>query len=223
MLRIIVRVLVIVALIGAGLAAGLGYGHLLLGRQQRVYEKEIHAMNWRVQMLLKRSSQERVARYRAEDQNRALLAQLDKLKKDGGDQAEKIKKLEADAQASAEKLKDMTDQAAQMKAARDAVSARLAAALKTGENLQSRVGLLAKCQKTLETSLAKVNKDLDACTNDNAGLCNIAHQILNKEQSGNTLDRILQNEPLTQLGKVRLEKLTQKYKDKIDKNKAQNQ
>ena len=223
MLRIILRVAAIAALIGAGMGAGLGYGHLQLGRQQRVYEKEIHTMNWRVRMLLKRASEERVARYRAEDQNRALLAQLDKLKKDGGGQAEKIKKLEADAQSTEAKLKNMTEQAAQMQTARDAVSAQLAKALQTDSDLEGQVKLLSAGKKTLETSLAKVNKDLDTCTNDNAGLCSIAHQILNTEQSGNAFHRILENEPLTQVGKVGLEKFTQKYKDKIAQKKVRNQ
>ena len=120
-------------------------------------------MNWRIAMLLKRTSQERVARYRAEDQNRALQAQVDKLKKDGGDQSGKIKKLEADSQAAEAKIKAMTDQAAQMKASRDAVSAQLATALKTGSDLEGQVKLLTACKKTLQTSLAKVNKDIDAC------------------------------------------------------------
>ncbi len=222
MLRIILRVAAIAALIGAGLAAGLGYGHLQLTRQQRVHDKEIHTMNWRIKALLKRASEERVARYRAEDQNRTLLAQLDKLKKDGGDQAEKLKKLEADSQAAEAKIKQMTDEAARTKASLDAVNAQLAKALQTGSDLEGQVKLLSAGKKTLEASLAKVNKDLDVCSNDNAGLCCIAHEILNTGQSGNALHRIIQNEPLTQVGKVRLEKFTQKYKDKIDQKKVRN-
>ena len=151
------------------------------------------------------------------------MAQLDKLKKDGGDQAEKIKKFEADAQAAATQIKQMTDQAARMKTSLDAVNAQLAKALQTGSDLEGQVKLLSAGKKTLEASLAKVNKDLDVCCSDNAGLCGIAHQILNTEQSGNALHRIIQNEPLTQVGKVRLEKFTQKYRDKIDQKKVRNQ
>lgn len=223
MQRILIIVAAIAASISVGLAAGLGYGHLQLDRQHRAYEKEIHAMNWRIEMLLKRTSRERVARYRAEDRSRALLAQLDKLKKDGGDQAAKIQQLEAYQQSTEAKLKDMTDQAGQLKAARDALNGQLATALETGKKLEAQVALLTTCKKTLETSLAKVNKDLDVCTNDNAGLCKIAHHILNREQSGNALHRVLQNEPLTQIEKVRLEQFTQKYSEKIDGKKVREQ
>ena len=55
------------------------------------------------------------------------------------------------------------------------------------------------------------------------GYAILPDQILNKKQSGNALHRIIQNEPLTQVGKVRLEKFTQKYKDKIDQKKVRNQ
>jgi chromosome segregation ATPase len=213
---------VITALVAAGLAAGLFYGHIQLGREQQAHQNKINEMNRKVSMLGKKASEEREALSGAEGRNRTLQADLDRLRKENGEQAEEMKKALAEGQSLEAKLKEMTEEAARMKADRIEVSAQLAQILQAARDLEGQAKLLAAGKQTLEASLAKVNQDLDTCKNHNARLCLIADEILTKQKAGSTLGGMLRGEPVTQIGKVELEKFMQEYKDKIDQEKVRN-
>ncbi|MFZ0930732.1 MAG: hypothetical protein WAN11_19140 [Syntrophobacteraceae bacterium] len=221
MVRLMIRIAVVVAVLCAGLAAGLVYGHLQLGREQQIHLKKINEMNRKISLLSKKASDEREARSGVEGRARSLQAEVEKLKKENGEQAEAVKKLEAEGQSSEAKLKETTEELARMKAAHDEVSAQLAQVLQAARDLEGQAKLLATGKQTLEASLAKVNQDLDACRAHNARLCLIADEMLKKQQSRSAVGSILKNEPLTQIGKVELERLGQEYKDKIEQEKLQ--
>jgi chromosome segregation ATPase len=221
MVRILVRIAVVVAVLFAGLAAGLVYGHIQLSREQQVHQNKINEMNRKMSLLSKKASDEREARSGVEGRTRALQAEIEKLKKENGEQAEAGKKLEAEAQSSEAKLKETTEGLARMKVAHDEVSAQLAQVLQAARDLEGQAKLLATGKQTLETSLSKVNQDLDTCKDHNAKLCIIADEMLKKQQSRSAVGGILQSEPLTQIGKVDLERFAQEYKDKIEQEKLQ--
>ena len=221
MLRIVIRVAVIAALLIAGLSAGLFYRHLQLGKAEQVHQKKINEMNKKIAFVEKKASDEREARSGMEGRNKSLQADIEKLRKENEEQAEVIKKLNAEGQSFEAKLKETAGQVVQEKAAREQVSAQLAQVLQAARELEGQAKLLASGKQTLETSLAKVNQDLDSCRNHNARLCIIADEILNKQQPRGTMGSIFQGEPLTQIWKVDLEKFTQEYKDKIAQEKLQ--
>ncbi len=221
MVRILVRIGLGIAILLVGLGAGLGYGQLQLGREQQIHQKEMNLMNRKIALLTKKASDEREARSGSEGRSRSLQAEVDKLRKENGEQAEAVKKLEAEAQSSQAKLKETTEEVARMKTARDEVSAQLAQVLQAAKDLEGQAKLLASGKQTLETSLAKVNQDLDTCRNHNARLCLIADEMLKRQQSRSAVGTLIQNEPLTQIGRVTLEKLTQEYKDKIEQEKLE--
>ncbi|MGO9018920.1 MAG: hypothetical protein ACLQVJ_11275 [Syntrophobacteraceae bacterium] len=221
MVRLLVRIAVVVAVLFAGLAAGLVYGRIQLGREQQVHLNKINEMNRKISLLTKKASDEREARSGVEGRARSLQAEVEKLKKENGEQAEVVKKLEAGGQSSEAKLKDLTDQLARMKTAHDEVSAQLAQVLQAARDLEGQAKLLATGKQTLEASLAKVNQDLDTCRTHNAKLCLIADEMVKKQQSRSSVGGILKNEPLTQIGKVDLERFAQEYKDKIEQEKLQ--
>jgi chromosome segregation ATPase len=221
MVRLFIRIALVAAVLGAGLTAGLGYGHIQLGREQQIHQNKINEMNKKIALLQKKASDEREARSSVEGRKRSLEAEIEKFRKENGEQAEAVKKLEAEAQSSEAKLKETTEQIARMKMARDEVSAQLAQVLQAARDLEGQAKLLASGKQTLETSLAKVNQDLDTCRNHNARLCLIADEMLKKQQSRSTGGSILQNEPVTQIGKVELERLTQEYKERIEQEKLE--
>lgn len=222
MLKIVTRVGIMTVFLIVGLAAGLGYGHLQLGREQQIHQIKINEVNRKMALLQKKASEEREAKSGMEGRNRSLLAEVEKLKKENADQAEAMKKSEAEAQSYEAKLKEAGEQLTQMKAAHDEVSAQLAQVIQAAKEIEGQARLLAAGKQTLETSLAKVNQDLDNCRNHNARLCLIADEMLQKQQSRSTVGNILRSEPLTQIGKVELEKLTQEYKDKIEQEQIRN-
>ena len=223
MVRIIVRAAVIVALVLAGLATGLGYGHILLGREQQAHQNKVNELNRRVTLLGKKDSEEHGALSDAEGRNRSLQAELDRLRKENGEQAEDIKKLQSEhseARSLETKLKEMTEEAARMKAARDEVSAQLARVLPAAKDLEGQAKLLAASEQTFQASLKKVNRELDACKNHNARLSQIADEILAKTKFTTTFGGLFQSEALSQIGRADLEKLKREYRDKIDQEKV---
>ena len=186
---------------------------------QQAHQSKINEMNKRISLLQKKASEERVSLSGLEGRSRSLQAEIDKLKKENGEQAEEVKKFQAEGQSVEAKLKEMTDEASRMKAARDEVAAQLAQVLQTATDLGEKAKLLAAGKQTLEGSLAKVNQDLDLCKSHNARLCIIADDMVAKEKSGSKVGGMLQNEPVTQIGKVELERFAQEYKEKIEQEK----
>ena len=93
-----------------------------------------------------------------------------------------------------------------MKAARDEVSAQLAQVFQAARDLEGQAKILAAGKQTLETSLAKVNQDLDNCKSHNARLCLIADEMLKKQQSrsavGGILKRTSDSDRQSRSGKV---------------------
>ncbi len=178
-------------------------------------------MNRKIAFVEKKASDEREARSGMEGRNRSLQADIEKLRTENGEQAELMKKVVEEGQSFEAKLKDTTAQLAQEKAAREQVNAQLAQVLQAARELEGQAKLLASGKQTLEASLAKVNQDLDSCRNHNARLCVIADEILKKQQSRGTMSGLLLAEPVTQIGKVELEKFAQEYKDKIEQEKLQ--
>ena len=222
MIRLLVKIALVVAILAVGLAAGLGYGHMLLGKEREAQNKA-NELNRRVALLEKKASEEREALSSAEGRNRSLQAELDRLRKENGEQAEDIKKLQSEhseARSLETKLKEMTEEAARMKAARDEVSAQLARVLPAAKDLEGQAKLLAAGEQTFQASLKKVNRELDACKNHNARLSQIADEILAKTKFTTTFGGLFQSEALSQIGRADLEKLKREYRDKIDQEKV---
>jgi chromosome segregation ATPase len=223
--RIIVRTAVMVALVLAGLAAGLGYGHVLLGREQQAHQNKVNELNRRVAQLGEKASEERGVLSGAEGRNRALQAEVDRLRKENSEQAEDIKKLQSEhseARPLETKLKEATEEVARMKAARDEVRAQLAQVRQSAKDLEGQEKLLAAGKQTYQAALVKVNRELDACKNHNARLCQIADEILAKTKYKTSLGGLFQNEALSQIGKDDLAKLKREYREKIDQEKVTN-
>ncbi len=228
MLHIIVRVTVIAALVVAGLSAGLGYGHLQLGKEQQINQNKINGLHRRMALVEKKASDEREARSSIENQNRTLQAEIEKLRKENGEQSELIQRVVAEAQSFEAKLKDATRHVALEKATREQVSAQLGQALHAARELEGQASelegqakWLTSGKQTLEASLIKVNQDLDTCRNHNARLCLIADEILKKRESMGTAGGVLQGLGLPEMREAELEKFRQKYRDKIEQEKLQ--
>ena len=223
MIRTIVRAAVVVALVLAALAAGLGYGHILLGREEQAHQNKVNELNRKIVLLEKKASEERGTLSAAEGRNRSLQAELDRLRKENGEQAENIKKLQSehsDARSLETKLTKMTEEAATMKAAHNEVSAQLARARQAAGDLEGQAKLMAAGKQTFQASLTKVNLELDACKNHNARLSQIADEILAKTKFTPTLGGQFQSEALSQAGRAELEGLKREYRDKIDREKV---
>jgi len=220
MTRLLIRITLAIVCLAAGLSAGLGYGYLRLGKERQIHQNKLNELSRKVSQFQKKASDEREAHSVADGKNRSLQAELDKLKKENGEQAEGVKKLEGEKQSLETKLKETAEETARMKAARDAVGTQLAQALQAVKDFEGQGKLLAAGKQTLETSLTRVNQDLDTCRTHNARLCIIANEMIEKGNRRSEVGDVLRKEPLTQIGRVELERLAQEYKEKIEQEKV---
>ena len=68
----------------------------------------------------------------------------------------------------------------------------------------------------LQAQLKKTAKALKSCKENNAALCVIGEELVKAYKNKGITTAILEKEPLTQIKKVELEQLTQKYKENIE-------
>jgi chromosome segregation ATPase len=222
MIRLLVKIALVVAILAVGLAAGLGYGHMLLGKEREAQNKA-NELNRRVALLEKKASEEREALSSAEGRNRSLQAELDRLRKENGEQAEDIKKLQSErseARSLETKLKEMTEEAARMKSDRDKVSAQYAQVFQAAKDLEGQAKLQATGKQSFQASLAKVNRELEACKNHNARLSRIADEFLEKTKYKTSFGGLFQSDALSQSDRAELDKLKREYREKIDQEKV---
>jgi hypothetical protein len=69
----------------------------------------------------------------------------------------------------------------------------------------------------LKAQLKKTTTKLSSCEANNANLCIIGDELVKAYNNKGIGAAILEKEPLTQIKKVELEQLTQKYKEEIEK------
>ncbi|MHC1729282.1 MAG: hypothetical protein AB9866_25335 [Syntrophobacteraceae bacterium] len=218
-LRVLLRIAVVLVLLAAGLSGGLGYGKYHLGKERKAHQEKINEVNKKVALLQNKSSEERSLRSSLESQKRGLTGEVEKLRKENTLLAEEIKKVENKTEGFEGKIKELSEESKRLKAARDETSAQLAQVVQVAGDLEIEVKRLTTGKQTLEASLAKVNQDLDKCRTNNGKLCTIADEMLQRQKPKNMIGALIQNEPVTQLKKVEVEKYVQEYKDKIHQEK----
>ncbi len=152
-----------------------------------------------------------------EAQMRALQSDLEKLRQEhdallartGGDSGfgldpqKKVQSLEAQVASLAQNLerseqakKDLERKAAE-----------------TAQGLQSQIAQLEDENRTLRADLQRERDFRERCRTDNAKLASLADELMEKFREKGVVDSLLQKEPVTQIKRVELEEMLQKYKE----------
>jgi chromosome segregation ATPase len=70
----------------------------------------------------------------------------------------------------------------------------------------------------LRNEMDRVRKEIDLCLAHNARLCVIAQELVEKYKEKGVVEALMNQEPLTQIEKVELERFLQEYEQKIREN-----
>src|SRR5208337_2866048 len=105
----------------------------------------------------------------------------------------------------------------------DAAGKKLNEAALAISERETEIKRLSAEQQALQANLKKNQDGLERCEGNNARLCIIACDILGKYENKGVLTAFAQNEPLTQLKKVELEKYIQEYGQLIDQERVKKQ
>lgn len=215
------------ALLAASLVAALALGvvYVNASRDRGALQEVVRQLARKAAVLQKRYAEEKAAGEQQSAEQAALAGrqceaegQLAKLK------AENAAALAA-ARAEAGKLKDeaaaLRASVAQLTAAGTKAKAQQA---ELGDRLEKSAQDLkhaADEKNTLKEHLKAVNEKLAHCQQNNARLCALANELVAKYRDKGVVRAIMEREPLTQVEKVDLEKMTREYKSKIDHQRVQ--
>jgi len=220
----LITIFLFILLLGAGLAAGLLYGHIQLKKERAIFAQQLKEENRKRQLLHKRYKEEK---------NR--VAQLTRAKS----------ALEAKNRKAQEELKDLKAQVEELSKGGEKCKATIDAYKQRVEALREKYArlvditkkreaqykdLILKCRqekRKLSQELAATQADLKMmrtkfqdCAKKNLRLCEIAYELVDKYEKKGVVKSMLAQEPLTQIEKVEIEHLVQEYQDEIDRTRV---
>jgi chromosome segregation ATPase len=220
-------ILLVLSLLGAG---GLGYQcYQLTGErsslQDKVKELEKKAAAVQKRYEEKNALAEQAVRMRTavEGKARALQGQLEQARseaqallqqKDAEIVAlrEEIKQKGSVSQAVEARIRELAEASRKLASERDELAKKHAQALKGHE--AERIRLEGE-MRTLDAELKRTQQRVDRCEGNNARLCIIATELLERYEKKGVFGTILQAEPITQFKKVEIEKIVQEYEGRI--------
>lgn len=213
--------------LAVGVIIGLGIGQIQAKKVRKEADDKIREVNKKLALMQKKMNEEMAESLRvAQQECQGTRAALEKLEDEkiafeyqNAKLREQIKKLE-------NQTKEAADALARTAKESDETSARLKKEIQNLEhNLRETEEALKKAaseKQSLQADLKKKTQELGVCVSHNAELSGIAEELVAAYKDKGLGTVLLQKEPLTQIKKVKLEQLTQRYLDQINQKKITN-
>jgi chromosome segregation ATPase len=212
------KVIIPVVALVIGLSIGLGIGHLQLKKEQKIFQDKIKESGKKITFIQKKMEEEKTEATtslgqkcqsdtdKLQNEKKALSAQLAKLK-------EQKKDLDAKIEA---KTKEAEELIAGNKKELQEAGKKYDQAIQQSKDLERILKKVNGEKDNLQAQLKKTTKELKSCKENNAALCVIGEELVKAYKNKGITTAILEKEPLTQIKKVEMEQLTQKYKENIE-------
>jgi chromosome segregation ATPase len=189
-----------------GLVFGLGIGFMKLNAEQNVFQEKMKEANKKIAYLQKKMSEDKNETIALEQRCQADLTQVKQEKSVAAGQLKKAK----------EQAKTLE---ANLKSSEEAIAATKKELRETAQK-KSELDLDLKKTTTekqaLQGELKKRSKELTQCSTNNAELSMLSEELVSKYRNKGLGSLLLEQEPITQVKKVELEKLTQQYQEDIE-------
>jgi chromosome segregation ATPase len=211
-----------------GLIIGLGVSNVGIRKDRKIFEDKIREANKKIVFLERKMAEEKAESTassgqqcqgdqdkldKLQNEKRTLGVQLDKLKEQMQGLQMKIKESDEASAKSAKKLETKIKESEEASAKSDKKFQEME---QNNKDLDRELKKTKGERQTLEAELKKKTQNFDQCRGNNAELCVIAAELIDKYRNKGLGAVIAQKEPLTQIKKVELEKLTQQYQEEID-------
>lgn len=204
-----------------GLIIGLGLGQLQIKKEQRVFQEKIKEANKKIAFIQRKMVEEKAEATAATEQK--CRSDLDLLQKEKDVQAGQLGKLKDQTHSLEAKIDSMTKEAeavsVRTKKELQEAGQKYAQAARHNKDLEDGLKKVTGEKGALQAELKKTTRNLDRCETNNANLCIIAEELVKAYRNKGIGASILEKEPLTQIRKVELEQLTQKYREDIEQQK----
>jgi chromosome segregation ATPase len=209
-------ILLLISVIAAGF---LGFSSWKLTGENKILRKDLAYSKTKAELLQKKFvEQKRMAeellrvKSNLEGQQRSSQAEIEKEKQVLTSENGSLKAQNAELKKKIESLSTQND----------SVNKALAGLKSEQQKTLQELDKLADAKKAVDSKLKKRDEDLDLCRTKNAELVSIGNDLVVKYKNKGVVSAIASKEPLTQIKKVELEKMTLEYADKIKELKIEN-
>jgi len=192
-----------------GLIIGLGIGQYQLKKEQKISQDRMKEASKKISFIQKKMADEKTeATTSIEQKCQGDLDKMQNEKKALGGQLVKLKE-----QA---KIKEADELTARNKKELQEAGKKYDQAAQRTKELERDLKKVNGEKDALKAQLKKTTQKLSSCEESNANLCIIGEELVKAYKNKGVKDALLEKEPLTQIKKVELEQLAQKYKENIE-------
>lgn len=203
-----------------GLIMGLGICYFQIQKEQKSFQGKIAEVNKKVAFMQKKMAEEKTEASAAMQQQ--YNSDLEKLQKEKAAVEAQAEKFRMQLQPMEAKISAADREAERMKKELQVEDNKYTLAVQQKKELDGALKKVTGEKQALQVELQKTTRDLGQCVANNARLIILSEEILKKYRDKGLGTILLQNEPLTQLKKVEMEKFTQQYREAIEQQKIQN-
>ncbi len=211
------KIIVPAVALAIGLIIGLGICYFQVQKEQKIFQGKIAEANKKIAFIQKKMAEEKNQTVASMEQQ--YQSDLDKLQKEKIALGGQVGKFKATVEKLDKKIAEADKEDARLKKEFQEKESKYSQAVQNNKELDSSLKKVTGEKQTLQVQQQQTTKDLGQCTSNNAKLIIISDELLTKYRKKGLGTMLLQNEPLTQIKKVELEKLTDQYQDEIDQQK----
>jgi chromosome segregation ATPase len=201
-----------------GLIIGLGIGQYQLKKEQKISQDRMKEASKKISFIQKKMADEKTeATTSIEQKCQGDLDKMQNEKKALGGQLVKLKEQARNLEAKIEaKIKEADELTARNKKELQEAGKKYDQAAQRTKELERDLKKVNGEKDALKAQLKKTTQKLSSCEESNANLCIIGEELVKAYKNKGVKDALLEKEPLTQIKKVELEQLAQKYKENIE-------
>ena len=215
------KIIIPIVAIVIGLMIGLGIGQLQMKKEQKISQDRMKEASKKIAFIQKKMEEEKTEATASVEQK--CQSDLDKLlneKKALGEQLVKLKEQFRNLEANLEvKFKEANELIAKNKKELQDEGKKYDQAAKQNKDLERDLKKVKGEKDALVAQLKKTKQNVSSCEENNANLCIIGEELVKAYRNKGVKDALLEKEPLTQIKKVELEQLAQKYREEIEQQK----
>jgi predicted nucleic acid-binding Zn-ribbon protein len=204
-----------------GLIIGFGVSQIQMKKEQKIFQDKIKEANRKIAFIQKKMTEEKTETAASMEQQ--FQSDLDKLQNEKKALGGQLGELKDQMQKLDMKVRESEEAVARAKKESGEASARAKKELqemeRNNKDLDHELTRITGEKQTIQAELKKATQDLAQCVSNNAELCIIAEELVERYRKKGLGAALMEREPLTQVRKVELEQLTQKYREEIEQQK----
>jgi chromosome segregation ATPase len=202
-------------LLGLGLGGGVFWGKKKISRLQADFHRDVEALRQRIDVAQRRGTDERMRADQAQRLRYEIEQRLEQSREELGQQEVAADLTQREVESLRNELAGLREQSTRDLATRELKLQQLTEQLaKLEKDYRATVSEYEEAKKQRVVS----GQHLDRCRIHNGELAMAAYDLLDAFENKGIFGAMMQSEPLTGIGKIRIEHLIQEYRLKIDQN-----